>query len=75
MECDENVNVLSLWWNEGTCHLMGYDYKEYFQTLPPFTPSSPDDLKHTMTAFKCFKRSKWSFKNLILNIVFNMWPI
>ena len=38
MECDENENVLSLWWNEGTCHLMGYDYdKEYFQTLPPFT--------------------------------------
>lgn len=38
MECDENRNVLSIWWNEGTCHLMGYDYdKEYFQTLPPFT--------------------------------------
>ena len=38
MECDENGNVLSIWWNEGTCHLMGYDYdKEYFQTLPPFT--------------------------------------
>ena len=25
MECDENGNVLSIWWNEGTCHLMGYD--------------------------------------------------
>lgn len=38
MECDENGNVLSIWWNEGTCHLMGYDYdKEHFQTLPPFT--------------------------------------
>ena len=37
-KCDENGNVLSIWWNEGTCHLMGYDYdKEYFQTLPPFT--------------------------------------
>ena len=37
-ECDENGNVLSIWWNEGTCHLMGYDYdKEHFQTLPPFT--------------------------------------
>ena len=22
MECDENGNVLSIWWNEGTCHLM-----------------------------------------------------
>ncbi|OKZ97652.1 MAG: hypothetical protein BHW13_05460 [Coprobacillus sp. CAG:235_29_27] len=53
MECDENVNVLSLWWNEGTCHLMGYDYdKEYFQTLPPFTHLHPDDLKHTMTALQ-----------------------
>ena len=31
MECDENGNVLSIWWNEGTCHLMGYDYdKDYF---------------------------------------------
>mgnify|MGYP006966666534 CR=1 FL=1 len=38
MECDENGNVLSIWWNEGTCHLMGYDYdKEHFQTLTPFT--------------------------------------
>lgn len=38
MECDENGNVLSIWWNEGTCHLMGYDYdKEHVQTLPPFT--------------------------------------
>lgn len=38
MECDENGNVLSIWWNEGTCHLMGYDYdKEHFQILPPFT--------------------------------------
>ena len=26
MECDKNGNVLSIWWNEGTCHLMGYDY-------------------------------------------------
>ena len=34
MECDENGNVLSIWWNEGTCHLMGYDYdKEYFLFL------------------------------------------
>ena len=31
MECDKNGNVLSIWWNEGTCHLMGYDYdKESF---------------------------------------------
>ena len=53
MECDENGNVLSIWWNEGTCHLMGYDYdKEYFQTLPPFTHLHPDDLKHTMTALQ-----------------------
>ena len=53
MECDENGNVLSIWWNEETCHLMGYDYdKEYFQTLPPFTHLHPDDLKHTMTALQ-----------------------
>lgn len=53
MECDENRNVLSIWWNEGICHLMGYDYdKEYFQTLPPFTHLHPDDLKHTMTALQ-----------------------
>ena len=35
MECDENGNVLSIWWNEGTCHLMGYDY-DYLH-LPIFT--------------------------------------
>lgn len=42
MECDENGNVLSIWWNEGTCHLMGYDYSKRILLniilhLPTFT--------------------------------------
>ena len=35
MECDENGNVLSIWWNEGTCHLMGYDY-DILMSVPSF---------------------------------------
>lgn len=61
MECDENGNVLSIWWNEGTCHLMGYDYdKEHFQTLPPFT--------HLPIRFNnCDKRGIWTTSIIFYN--------
>ena len=64
MECDENGNVLSIWWNEGTCHLMGYDYdKEHFQTLPPFTCFGDTFTKHDIKLSLFKWRSNLIFYN------------